>query len=190
LTTDSKSGVERTNFRRNRRHGQSSQDALAQFRNRLEERVRASKQEPDQDSAAMAAKMQQFQDRKQRFDQIAPQLVSDVIRPRMAQLAFQFNNAALDDRSNDRTTCWFGYCERFPSSAKIEIAVVSDAPIENVVVRIEASIFPSYQRYEPHDKLVVPMAHFDAGQVTQWVEDRIMDFLDLRIDRGTEDFDD
>lgn len=171
----------------------SQANALAQFRMRLEERVHSSRQEPNWRPADITAEMQQFQGRKLRFDQVAPQLVTEVVRPRLAQLALLFKNASVgDDPSNDRASCWFGYCERFPSSAKIEFAIFPDAPMENLVVRLEASIFPSYQRFEPHDKLLVSLVKPDEAQVVQWVEDRLLEFLEayLRIDRGIEELED
>jgi len=166
---------------------------LGEFRKRLEERIRSGRREPKWCPADMAAEMQRFQVRKAKFDEATPRLVTDVILPRLSQLASMFTNASLRDRlSNDRASCWFGYCERFPSSAKIEMVVSHDAPVENVIVRFEASIFPSYQRFEPHDKLLVPLVQPDDAKVAQWVEDRLFEFLEayLRIDRGSEEFED
>jgi YHS domain-containing protein len=173
---------------------QSSQaDDLAQFRKRLEERVRSSQREPNWPPADMATEMQRFQDRKLEFERIAPHLLTETVLPRLSHLASLFTNANLGAQAtDDRITCWFGYCERFPATAKIEITASHDAAIENVVVRFEASIFPSYQRFEPHDKLVIPLSQPNDVQVAQWVEDRLVEFLDayLRIDHGIEDFDD
>jgi len=164
---------------------------LGQFRKRLEERIGSSRQEPKWRPADMAAEMRRFQERRVQFDEVAPRLVTNVILPRLSQLASMFKNASLSDRlPNDRTSCWFGYCEQLPSSTKIEMVVSHDAPVENVIVRFEASIFPSFQRFEPHDKLLVPLVNPDEVQVAQWVEDRLLEFLEayLRIDRGIEDF--
>lgn len=173
---------------------QSSQvDVLAHFRTRLEERIRSSRREPNWRPADMATEMQRFQDRKLEFERIVPHLLTEAVLPRLSHLASLFINANLGTQAtDDRGTCWFGYCERFPATAKIEFTVSHDAAIENVVVRFEASIFPSFQRFEPHDKLVIPLSQPNDVQVAQWVEDRLVEFLDayLRIDRGIEEFDD
>jgi YHS domain-containing protein len=166
---------------------------LGGFRKRLEERIRSSGREPKCHPADLAADMQRFQDRSAQFDKIAPQLLAELILPRLSHLVSMFPNASLNDRqSNERASCWLGYCERFPASAKIEIVVSHDAPVENAIVRFEANIFPSYQLFEPHDKLLVPLAAPDEAQIVQWIEERLLEFLEayLRIDRGVEEFED
>ena len=62
--------------------------------------------------------------RRKRFVEVARRLIVDVIEPRMAVVAGQFVNAQADRNAHeDRSVWWFGFCERFPVTARLEIGV-------------------------------------------------------------------
>lgn len=127
------------------------------------------------------------------FEEVAPRLVRDIIRPRTEALVAQFPNAKCD-RAEDayRCTCWFGYRERFPADTRIELAVEHDERIENLIVRYELYIMPVFLKFEPHDGLTVPLEAVDDQTIANWVEAKLLNFLDtyLRLDRGGDDFED
>ena len=50
---------------------------------------------------------------------------------------------------------------------------------------------PVFIKFNEHDKLTLSLPEVNDGAVANWVEKRLLEFLDayLRIDRGGEDFD-
>jgi YHS domain-containing protein len=107
-------------------------------------------------------------------------------------LAGYFSNASLSkDEPPGRCSCWFGYCERFPASTKVAFAVEHDVRFENVAVCLEVSMMPVFIKLNERDKLTSPLDEVKDEAVAEWVEQRLLEFLDsyLRIDRGGEDFD-
>jgi len=141
--------------------------------------------------------MAQFAPRRKTFEQLAGHLIGTIIRPRVEKLASYFSNAKLaDDESSEHCVCRFGYCDRFPATTKIELAVEHDQRIENVIVSYELDIMPVFMKYDAYDRLtfVLPLIS-DASEderVAQWVDDRLLAFIDtyLQMDRGEEDFED
>jgi YHS domain-containing protein len=168
---------------------------LEQFSRAIESRLAQTRREPDWEVAEVARFMAQFEPRRRAFEEIAPRLVQTIIRPRIEALASYFPNAALDaSKRLDRCACWFGYCERFPAETKVEIAVEHDERIESLVLHYQLSIIPVFIKFDADDKLTVPLASDgpDQSAIAAWVEARLLGFLDtyLRLDRGTDDFED
>jgi len=51
---------------------------------------------------------------------------------------------------------------------------------------------PVFVKLNERDKLTLPIDNVSDDEVAAWVEERLLEFVDayLRIDRGTDDFDD
>ncbi|MBX9792600.1 MAG: YHS domain-containing protein [Pirellulales bacterium] len=166
---------------------------LEQFSRQIQARLAAAGREPHWQPSDVADFMATLAPRRRDFEEVAPRLVRDIIRPRMEALVAQFPNAKCD-RAEDayRCTCWFGYRERFPTDARVELAVEHDERIENLVIRYELSMLPVFLKFEPHDKLTAPLVAVDDRIVADWVEAKLLNFLDtyLRLDRGQDDFED
>lgn len=167
--------------------------ALEEFSRQIEARLVAARHEPRWQPAETVQFMAELEPRRRRFEEIAPRLVDTIVRPRLQAVASYFPNAAPDraDRS-DRSAYWFGYCERFPADTKVEIAVEHDERVDNLVIHYELYIMPVFLKFDPHDKLTMPLDKVDEVAIEDWVEAKLLGFLDtyLRIDRGEEDFED
>jgi YHS domain-containing protein len=166
---------------------------LAEFTKRVQERLRGAGREPHWTPEEAERYMTAVSARRERFEQLATRLTESVIRPRLETLAGSFPNADLATREPPgRASCWFGYCERFPASTKVSFAVEHDVQLEKVSVCYEATMMPVFIKLNERDKLTVPLEAVDDAAVADWVQRRLLEFLDayLRIDRGGEDFDD
>jgi YHS domain-containing protein len=167
--------------------------APEKFSRQIEARLVAARREPRWQPAEAAQFMAELEPRRRQFEEIAPRLVKSIIRPRLQAVASYFPNVAPDrgDRS-DRSTFWFGYCERFPADTKVEIAIEHDERIENLVIHYELHIMPVFLKFEPLEKLTMPLASVDEQVIAEWVEAKLLAFLDtyLRLDRGQDDFED
>ncbi len=166
---------------------------LEEFTRQIQTRLAAARREPNWQPAETARFMAEIEPRRRVFEAIAPQLVRTIVRPRIQALASFFPNAEPDRHEhNDRCICWFGYCDRFPANTKVEIAIEHDEQIKDLIVHYELYIMPVFHKFDPHDKLTLPLDAVDKKAVADWVETKLLAFVDtyLRLDRGQEDFDD
>lgn len=166
---------------------------LVQFARRVKQRLADANREPHWEPGEADRYMADVGNRRERFEQLATRLIATVIQPRLETLASNFSNASLtNSEPASNRSCWFEYCERFPASTKISFAVVHDVRIENVFVSFEASMAPLFIKLNEHDKLTTSISDVREDVVADWVEGRLLEFLDsyLRIDRGGDDFDD
>lgn len=129
--------------------------------------------------------------RKKHFE-IATSLVSNVIRPRLEVIAKYFPNAAPAEGPDGTCSYWFGYTERFPATTKVSITVGHDAYFSKLEISYEAAMIPLFIKLNERDKIAYPLEEVTEDAVADWIESRLLDFLDayLRIDRGGSDFDD
>jgi len=165
---------------------------LVIFAKRIEEQLSSANRQPHWEPDEADRYMAEVGARRERFEQQAARLNEMVVGPRLETLASYFPNASLTkDEPAGHCSCWFGYCERFPASTKVAFAVEHDVRFEKVVVGYDASMTPLFIKFSEHDKLTLPLDDVNDGAVAEWVEERLLEFLDayLRIDRGGEDFD-
>ena len=164
---------------------------LAEFGKHIEEQLAKANREPSWVADEVAKYMELASERRQQFDKLASHLIKNVIRPRLELLASQFPNA-VPTRNEPPGYCayWFGYCERFPVSTEVAFIVEYDVRLENVSIAYEAHMMPTFIKFDEYDKLTVPLDHVEDGLVADWVERRLLEFLDayMRVDRGGEDF--
>jgi YHS domain-containing protein len=166
---------------------------LAQFRREVQRRIAAAGTEPTWTAEAAAQYMAALEPRRQRFLEVARRLLAEVIEPRMAAVAQPFANAQPDRNAHqDRSAWWFGYCERFPVTARLEISVGHNEPIDEVQLRYHLELMPAFTKYDPHDRFVVPLDALDDAAAADWVERKLLEFLGvyLAIDRGRDDLED
>jgi YHS domain-containing protein len=92
----------------------------------------------------------------------------------------------------DRRHTALSYSERFPASTKVTIAVGHDPYFNKLEVSYETVMIPLFIKLNERDKITYPLDEVADDQVAEWVESRLLDFVDayLRIDRGRPDFDD
>lgn len=165
---------------------------LAEFAKRVHEQMTCTSREPHWEPGEAARYMAEVEVRRESFAQIAMRLVGTVIQPRLETLASYFPNASpTKDEPASRCSNWFGYCERFPASTKVSFAVEHDVAFEKVAVCYEASMMPAFIKLNERDKLILPLDKLKDDVVADWVEERLLEFLQayLQIDRGSEEFD-
>jgi YHS domain-containing protein len=136
--------------------------------------------------------MTELADRQKHFDQSAGRLIETIIRPRLQVLASHFSNAGpLQGDASRQVLVWFGYCERFPASTSVSFTVEHDVGFTKASVLYEARMIPTFIRFDEHDKWTVDLDALEETSVANWVEERLLEFVDvyLQIDRGPDDDD-
>jgi YHS domain-containing protein len=135
--------------------------------------------------------MTDYAERRRRFEELAQHLNMDVIRPRLETVASYFTNSSVQEEEQpNRSSCWFGFCQRFPATTQLEFAVEHDVRFEKLIVHTRTRMMPAFVRFCEQDRLPVPLDIVADDQVADWVEERLLEFLDtyLRIDGGGEEF--
>lgn len=164
---------------------------LVQFAKSVEDQLGKADREPHWTSEEAERYMAEVARRRERLEHVAARLNETVVQPRLETLASYFANASMtQDEPAGHCSCWFGYCERFPASTKVAFAVEHDVRYENAVVAYEATMVPVFIKFNEQDKLTTPLDELTDEAVSEWVEERLLEFLDayLRIDRGGDDF--
>lgn len=173
---------------------------LASFARRIQAVLSAAECESAWQPGEAENYMKEIAGRRARFETLATHLVMQVLQPRLETLASYFANASstIHDGPN-RCSCWFEYCDRFPSSTKVSLAVEHDIRIDNLLVCYEASMVPVFIKINEHDRMTLPMSDLAEPntasvdqQVADWIERQLLSFIDvyLRIDRGRADLED
>ncbi len=166
---------------------------LGDFAERVEEQLLRTNREPLWAPDEAEHYMAQVNVRRQLFEEIARRLNDTVIQPRLEILAGNFSNASLSTNEPvGRCHCWFGYCERFPASTRVAFSVEHDIRLEKLAVCYEASMIPLFIQFNQHDRFTVKLDDVKDCLVGDWVEERLLEFLDayLQIDRGSEGLED
>ena len=182
---------------------------LASFTSQIAARLQRARLEPRWDDAAVNEYMDQVGGRHDLFDQESKYLISTVIKPRLDCAVENFANACAEiSRPGNSCRAQFGYCERFPVTAKVEFSIEHDVSWNLHQVRYEAYMMPLFIKFNEHDRLTLPVEVVMQRQAAQspdltfqpdemidhsvanWVETRLLEFLDayLQIDRGDDSF--
>lgn len=123
--------------------------------------------------------------RRQRFEELARHLNETIVRPRIDVVANLFQNSIVpEEQMPHGSCCWFEYCERFPADTSVDFSIDHDVDFDKVIVRTRTRIMPVFVRFNEQDSLLLPLASVDEAAVADWVEERLLEFLDtyLRID--------
>jgi YHS domain-containing protein len=163
---------------------------IESFRRELKARVKRAASAPRWPLPEFDRYMQALGPRRELFEVTAASLIASVIKPRLDALLELLPSArTIDADGPHRYCCWLAASDRFPVTAKIEFAVEHDEAVEHVYVRYQAALIPLFVQFQPHDRLTVPLEQVAPERVAEWVEKRIIEFLEtyLRHDRGADD---
>jgi predicted HicB family RNase H-like nuclease len=161
--------------------------SLEQFSHRVDQRIAAvqkqrewTKDQSDEYMAALGKRQVEYQFK-------ATKILASVIQPRVEAIVARFPNAGPVKIERGQTcVCRFGYCERFPASTELRLTVAHDDGIENIEVVYEVRILPVFLKYDRFDKLALPLDQLEEQRVSEWVETKLLCFLDayLAIETG------
>lgn len=151
---------------------------------RIAERLVAEKDRTLQHHNHFAERMHEYEERQGRYTAIADRLTQHVIRPRMERLAVHFDNAELSgcgQAGRHQCVCSFKRTPRFPATAKLELGVSRDGQAETVFFLYNLCILPIFFEFDNQDQLAIPLERIDEGQVAEWVEKKLLAFLDTYL---------
>jgi YHS domain-containing protein len=164
-------------------------NALDDLERRIKQRLAVSEEGRQLRENHLQHAMKQWEDRHSRYTAVADRLMQAVIRPRVEKLKDHFANASLPEARNSRHTCHceFANCPRFPATVGLEFGVTRDAEATTVLVQYDLEILPVFIRFEAHDQHCMTLEAVNEDEVTTWVEDKILGFVDTYLKLETAD---
>ncbi len=148
----------------------------------------------DQLSAALDAKRRCQSEREQRqidldlrieqFRALATRLIDEIVRPRVAAMAANFDNATLTpplQTSSHVVACQLGRCNRFPATTSLTFTLSHDSAVESMVITFDLEILPVFIKYEGHDQKFIPLSTFDEHELAAWVEAKLIKFVETYL---------
>lgn len=136
-------------------------------------------------------RMEDLDRRSARFNEIARSLVEQVLLPKLRKAASYFGNGELappDERAWNHCIASFKHTEQFPASTRLDLFILPDERIENVLVVYDLSIIPIFFQFNGRDTLAIPMDRVDAAAVADWVDRKLIEFVEtyLRLEQADE----
>src|SRR3990170_2677144 len=131
---------------------------LVTFVKRVQEILRDEYREPHWMPHEAEKYMADYGTRRQRFEELAQHLNMTIVRPRLETVASFFANASMQqEEPRNRSSCWFGFCQRFPAVAELEFAVEHDVRFEKLIVHTQTRMMPVFVRFSEQDNLPLPL---------------------------------
>lgn len=150
------------------------------IRNRLDE---AAARQRDKQSD-VRRNMEQLQERSERLESVAENLLADVVRPRMGKLASLFTNAHLSDKDKHvgyGCVCRFDHTDEYPANTILTIGISADASVEEAIITYNLEILPIFFQFDGHDQLVVPVNTINNEQIAAWIDGKLLQFTDTYL---------
>ncbi len=157
---------------------------IDEFAQRIGERLALTEERRQLRQTHMEQQMGDFERLHRQFTAAADRLMQQVICPRMRKLAEHFDNARFpegDPSGSHHCLCGLERTDRFPATARLEMAVSHDGNFATVQVHYHLEILPVFFSFKSNDQLAFPLDAVNEEQVVAWVDDRLVEFLDTYL---------
>ena len=118
---------------------------LNSFAEKIKDRLAVANREPHWSADQAVQYMAQVTDRRRQFEELAIRICDTILLPRLNVLVSCFSNAKLSNNEpKGHCSCWFGYCERFPATVRVALALEHDVRFETIALTYEVSMMPLF----------------------------------------------
>src|SRR5262245_6445808 len=160
---------------------------LTHLERRIQETVAASKTRKRDRQLQLQQEMVVREQLAARFNRVADQLIETAILPRVQALAGQFENTEIlppDKGLPHHCVCRFNRTDSYPATTRLDLAVCPDDRLENILVLCSVEILPVLCQFEGRDQLAFPMNKVDEQQLDDWLDTKILGFVDTYLRLG------
>jgi YHS domain-containing protein len=157
---------------------------------RIQEKLLATKERKQLQQNHLQQHMLEFERRHERFVAIADRAMQSIIRPKMQKLLQYFKNGHIseaDPSGKHHCICRFDRTWQFPATAKLELAVSRDGQCETVLLLYNLEILPVFFHFDGCDQLTMPLEQCNENRIAEWVEHKILDFVETYLRLETVD---
>jgi YHS domain-containing protein len=131
-----------------------------------------------------AEEVQQQQKRFLLFNDLAADFLKNEIGTRLKQLVGYFPNASLesiDVAGVHGAVCRFKHTVRFPATVELKFCCAHDDRVEQFLCSYDLEILPVFIKFVKHDQVSTPLAPLDRPLLCQWLDDKIVQFLETYL---------
>jgi len=108
--------------------------------------------------------------------------VIEIAKPRLEALAARAKDRALVTPSTTHNYRAVKFEFKSPRAAiKLTFSVAPDREVRNVVVQYDLQILPVLWSFDAHGEFSTPIDAIDAVALAEWLDDRIVEFVELFI---------
>lgn len=157
---------------------------LETLERQIKDKLAASDEQRRSKQAGLQREMEEMERRSRRFAEVATPLFQSVVRPRIETLVNCFENARVQNDPPSQPlscVCWFDRNEVYPATTKLTVEIAPGDEMRNVVVSYSLEILPIFFRFDGHDQIAWEVEKADSDRVAQWVDKKILDFLDVYL---------
>ena len=151
----------------------------SELKARLAELVRNADAQLETHSRAREHLMEQIGGKKERFEELARHLVTNVLRPRMEVLVQSFRHAGpiVELDGGHGLAVPFSHSDEFPAHARVEVSIAQDPDCECVWCAFSPTIIPILMDYERDRSLDVNLESPDLRRLEAFLDERIERFV-------------
>jgi len=129
--------------------------------------------------------LQEHQDRQKllkEYERVQAKIV-EIAKPRLEALAKRAGERVkvTPSTSENRRSARFEFRSQ-EASITLTFSVAPDKEIKNAVVEYDLRIIPVLRKFNSHSEFSSPIAAFDPKATAKWLDDRIIEFVELFID--------
>lgn len=157
-------------------------EARSSLAERIRSRFEKHQRELADNQRQLDDRMKEMLDQRERHAMAAKSAIESIVKPRMEELARNFENARIEMLVTDMEcicACEFAHIPRYPATVRFTIAM-SVGETENITARYDLSIFPILMEYPRSAEETFPLSGYDDA-LAVWVEDKILDFIDTYL---------
>jgi len=159
----------------------SDVDVLTQ---RLQQSFDKAKRRVDDYQVAAGKSFEELQTRYQKFVAILDRVGPTIVRPRLEAMLNHFpgvQTKPVFTRQGREVTLNFDQTPDCPATVRLKFSVHHDEEIQNVLLKYELDILPMYVQFEQSSTLELPLEDVTDEAVIQWLDDRLVAFVDTYL---------
>lgn len=156
---------------------------MSTLADRIIQRIEQHRQQSAATQQQLDQEMKTELDNQEQFRTAAYRVITEIIRPRLEELAHYFENAALLAPNTIQETscfCSFEHSLQFPATVTLNISLIPCESSSEFTAHYDLKIFPIFMEYRRSESLQVPFSGAD-DVIIQWVDDRLIEFLDTYL---------
>lgn len=154
------------------------------FSQEIEERLKLHEAEKSRAHRHTDEEMKRFLKLQDVFEETARRILATTVYPRMQALSHRFENAELKGPEECKSlmcVCELAHTRRFPATATLVFTVFPGEGYESLDMRSKVEIYPVLMEFERHDQRTFGMENLDEDRIGEWVEAKLLSFLETYL---------
>lgn len=154
---------------------------------KIQQKLQSAQEKLQTQKQGLTQKMGLRDEREKQFGEVVSHLAESIIEPRLGAIGRSFSNATLThaDTSIGRHWAWsFARTPQYPATVKLAIGVSHDEEVEKLLFQYSLEILPIYFQFPQHAELSMPLGGIDETAIADWIEERVLEFVDVYLQIG------